>query len=349
MEELLPKDHEKLPLPDDPPLPSSERPGFTPDQMVRCEECLRANPPIRSNCLYCAAPLPFNEATANLQRPTLRRLEKWESGYNNILVAKTTEGPSSATLAEVAGLLNMNDDTVNRILSVSSPMPLARTATPDEAALVKRRLQPLGIQTRIISDQELTSNVCTEARVRAFDIDESGIRAFQVLAGDELQLNWDQLVLFVTGRLINRRIEIQERKGGAENEILDASEFVTDEAVLDIYTDHQQVLRIMAHSFDFSCLQDRKSLIAGENLSTLLDLLCKRAPEAGLDHSYNVLRPALESVWPIEQSVQSRGWRREWPGKYSIGATTETNNEPQFTRYSRLRYYFRINRLDHPG
>src|SRR5438874_2638451 len=31
--------------------------SFAPGELLTCEVCLRANPPIRSACLYCGAPL----------------------------------------------------------------------------------------------------------------------------------------------------------------------------------------------------------------------------------------------------------------------------------------------------
>jgi hypothetical protein len=97
--------------------------------------------------------------------------------------------------------------------------------------------------------------------------------------------------------------------------------------------------RFSANSFDFSCLGKTKSLLAAENLTTLLNLFCENAPTAERDDSYNLVRKALEAVWPSQQQNESSGWRRERPGKYILGNTTETSNEAQFLRYSRLRKY----------
>jgi hypothetical protein len=65
-----------------------------------------------------------------------------------------------------------------------------------------------------------------------------------------------------------------------------------------------------------------------------------QAPQAAYDDSFDSVRKALEIVWPAEQQNESSGWRRERPGKYSVGSATELNNEMQFLRYSRLRYHF---------
>ncbi|HUE82165.1 MAG TPA: hypothetical protein VMM84_08625 [Pyrinomonadaceae bacterium] len=334
----MPKDNENIPLLDDGPLAPPEPQGFKLDEMVRCEQCLRANPPTRSNCLYCGEPLPLNEKTAELQRPTLRRLEKWESGYNNILIAKKEEAFSESLIAEAALLLKLDVETLAKILRASKPLPVARAATYEEALLVQRRLETFGLTTTVIPDAEL-SGPGRAARVRGLQIGEVGLQAAPLLDSQTPFINWKDLLILVTGRLVTRRVEVKERKGGSENEILDASELFADEAVVDLYTS-SQTWRMTANSFDFSCLADEKTLIAGENFSRMLRLLGRQAPQAVFDDSYNSLRAALEAVWPAEQQVESRGWRRERPGKVSIGAAAETSNELQFSRYSRLAFYF---------
>ena len=139
-------------------------------------------------------------------------------------------------------------------------------------------------------------------------------------------------------RLTIKRVELKERKGGrAENSILDSSEFVTDETVVDLYTRKQTMpYRIAANSFDFSCLGSSKGLLAGQNLIRLLQLFRERAPQVEFDDSFNSVRKTLEPVWPSNQQNESSGWRRERPGKYSIGSVMVLNNEMQFSRYSRL-------------
>ena len=74
-------------------------------------------------------------------------------------------------------------------------------------------------------------------------------------------------------------------------------------------------------------------------MSTLLEIFRERSPQAVVDESYKSLRKVLEPVWSTEQQNESGGWRRERPGKYSIGSVNEKNNETQFMRYSLLRRY----------
>ncbi|MGH9932925.1 MAG: hypothetical protein ACREA9_27310 [Pyrinomonadaceae bacterium] len=337
----MPKDNENIPL----PIWTTEEPDsaplrFAPDQMMRCDECLRANPPTRVNCLYCRAVLPHNETNVNLQKPALRPLEKWEQGYNNILrppVANLT----AAELAEASDLLRLRPEDLDRILAAATPLPLARAATVAEALLVQRRLGLLGIDSSIMPDAEPGTDAAGVVKVRTLEIDEAGIYAYQSPEAPFTTVSWPDFVLLVVGRLIVRRVELKERKSArAENSIQDSSEFVTDETVVDFYTRQQAApYRIAANSFDFSCLGASKGLLAGENISRLLQLFRERAPQAAYDDSFNSVRKTLEPVWPAEQQNESSGFRRERPGKYSIGSVMELNNEMQFSRYSRLRHY----------
>ena len=336
----MPKDNETVPLVSDEPIARLEPQSFSPDQMVRCEECLRANPPTRVNCLYCAAALPINETTVRLQKPALRPLESWEQGYNNILWPPPAN-PGEPGLTEAATLLRLTSTDLVRLVEFRLPLPVARAATLDEALLVQRRLRPLGIDTRIVSDAALGLEDSGTTKVRAIEIDDTGIRAFQTPETPALDIQWSDVDLLVAGRLISRRVEVKEHKGArADNSIVDSSEFFADEPVFELHSGSLSIsLRFSANSFDFSCLGKMKSLLAAENLATLLKRLCENAPHAELDDSYNRVRKVLDVVWPAQQQHESSGWRRERPGKYIVGNATETNNEKQFMRYSRLRHY----------
>ena len=330
----MPKDNENIRLPLLGPVESSEPQGFTAEQMIRCDECLRANPPTRINCLYCSVPLPMTEASARLRKPILRKPEKHQLGYNTILLPKE-QTFSAEAIAEAAALLKLKDEELQRILNERVPLPLARTASREEAELVHDRLHALGFEVVTLVDEGAVK------RVRSISFDESRFAFNAGHAKDELEDLWSNIVLLVPARLIARRVEVKELKTRhAENHILDTSEFFSDEAMIDLYTaTSSETLRISAGSFDFSCLGAEKTLIAGQNIARLQRWLAAKATNARLDDSYNRLRPLLDLVWGAEQETQSSGWRRERPGKLSIAMATIESNESQFTRYSRLLYY----------
>ena len=340
----MPKDNENIRLPFTGPIEPSEPQGFTPDQMIRCDECLRANPPTRVACLYCSAPLPMTEESARLRKPVLKPPEKHQTAYNNILLPSERDVPDE-DLAQGADLLKLSAENLKRIMATTTPLPVACTASREEAELVLNRLRDVGLQTIVLSDDELGASETSVKRIKAMTVDDEYATLQQAGTREQIELRWPDIVLIVTGRLFTKRVEIQERKSRrAENEIVQSSEFSNDETVIDFYTStHPQTWRVNANGFDFSCLGNQKTLIANENISRLQQFLAAKAPQARVDDSYKRLRQTLDLVWASQQETQSSGWRRERPGKLSVGLSTIDSNEIQFTRYSRLQRYFHFN------
>ena len=329
----MPKDNENIPFLG--PVEPSEPQGFSAEQMIRCEECLRANPPTRASCLYCVAPLPLTETSARLIKPVLRPPEKHQLGYNNILLPHE-QVASDEVVAGAAELLKLSAENVREILSQSVALPVTYPANRVEAELVTERLRELGLDCLTVSNDELGKDV---RRVRSMTFDDVSLAIHQ--AGATSHISWADVVLILTGRLFETRLEIKERMTRkSENEILDTSEFSRDEYVIDFYTaTHSSTWRVGASGFDFSCLGRDKALVVNENMGKLQKLMIQKATNSKFDDSYARVRNLLELVWTTEPETQSSGWRRERPGKLSVGVSTIRSNETQFTRYSRLNYY----------
>ena len=344
------KDNENILVFDDGPLEPTEPQGFSFEQMVRCDNCLRANPPTRVNCIYCGNALPVTEVTAALQKPVLRRLEQWEQGYNSFLVPVEGVALNDELLSKLGDLLRLKVEDVNKIFTSKRPLPLARAASEDEAALIARKLRDFGVETITVSDIELGVDSIPARRARSLKFAESEFVVCDVAGAEVSRIPWHDLVLLVVARLFVRQFETRERKSKrAENEIMETSETSTDESVADLYSTEQDGgWRIAANNFDFSCLGSRKTLLAGENFATLLNVLREQAPQAEFDDSYNTMRQTLEPVWPSERQTEARGWRRHRPGKYSTDDVTTITNEGQFTRYSRFCHYLKTHPLDQP-
>jgi hypothetical protein len=340
----LSSDEESVPWDSSEPLRAEPR-GFSREQMVRCEACLRANPPTRTSCLYCAAQLPTTEAGEALQRPTLRRLEKWEQGFNVILLPTDAAlfPPEAARIA--AELLHLRPEDLGRLIEAREPLPVARAASSNEAALVERKLGELGFKALVIADAELGTEGSSVKRARAFEMMEDALVLHPAGGGESARVLWTEISLLLSGRLIVREVAVEERKGRrAEKEIVDARELSADEAVLDIYaTRDKDCWRVSASSFDFTCLGARKGLVAAQNLATLVITLRERASNATYDDSYMRVRGALAYAWPVEQQTEARGWRRNAPGRVTTEEVARSDNEAQFTRYSRLRRHLQRN------
>jgi hypothetical protein len=340
----LSKDDEDISFLADLPLEPTEPLGFSPDEMVRCDECLRANPPTRVECLYCGHGLSASDVPIDLIKPSLRPPEKWEQGYNCVLLKSPADGLPQGSIEQAASLLRLEADDLRQILGAQHSLPLARAATEAEAAIIEQRLAALGIETITVSDQALALEVAPPRRLRTLELNETGFVAFPIAGVEGTEVAWSAITLMVSGRLFARQMEFKERKRkGAEKEIVDATETMSDETVLDIYTlNHDGGWRITGNNFDFSCLAERKTLLARENFLTLSKVLGERALNAEHDDSYSIVRRMLELVWPSEQLTESRGWHRDFRGKYGTSELTVTTNEPQFTRYSHLCHFLKL-------
>ena len=327
---------------------ASEPKGFAPEQMLKCEVCLRANPPTRTSCFYCAAQLKGTEASVSLQRPTLRKLETWEQGFNVIFLPGAAPQFTEEILLEAATLLRLERNELRAIIEMNAPLPLARAAHDEEASLVERKLSEIGLRAFVISDADLMADAAWQKRARAFELTDGELVASGGGGGETWRVAWETVTLLVEGRLFTRQIEVAERRGRkGESEMLDAREMTTDEAVLDIHTTQKELsLRIASRNFDFSCLGALKSLVTVENFSRLVEVVRQRSKRAAYDDSYNRVRRALAFAWPLDQRTEARGWNRSHPGRVSTEAVTTSDNEMQFTRYSRLCRYLKLNRTE---
>jgi hypothetical protein len=285
--------------------------------------------------------LPLTESSARLRKPVLRQPEKHQLGYNNILLPVQRD-LATEIINEAAALLKLSPENVEQLTSQEVAMPVARTASREESELVTLRLRDLGLSCVTVSDEDLglgsSDNVLK--RVRAMSFDSERLVIFHS-GTEEANVSWSDVILILPARLIETRLEIKERMTRKpENEILDTSEFFRDEAIIDFYTAADSFTwRVNATGFDFSCLGKEKALVANENIGRLQRLIVEKAVNAQFDDSYQRVRNLLDLAWSTQAEMQSSGWRRERPGKLSVGLAKTKSNESQFTRYSRLRYY----------
>ena len=329
--------------------------GFAPGQMTACGACGRQSPPTRMSCLYCGARLPAPAGDEDLRRPALRPLEDWERGFNVVLAGaagdteaadstgEAADGSGASVLgdeivAAAASLVRVGAEELRGLASARVPLPLARTADAEEAALLERKLGALGLWVETVADEELAVETHPPRRVRQLALDEEGLTA-RAAGGDEERAGWPEIELIVGGRVFERRIETETtgKRGRDEDAATEARELTSDEAVVDLYFAGRLVnWRVGSEGFDFSCLGARKGLLAAENFARLVALLRERATRAGFDDSYARLRPLLKFAWPPAERAVSSGLRRARPGVLRAGAATVVSNEQQFTRYGRL-------------
>lgn len=326
--------------------------AFTPGQLTACEACGRQNPPTRMSCLYCGARLPAPAGGEDPRRPALRPLEDWERGLNVVLVGAVGAGDDESPAVEEGGVIasGMSDEALTAVAALlriapedfrgfaraGVPLPLARTADAEEAALLERKLGASGLWVETVADEELAIESHPPRRARHLAFDEEGLTG-RAAGGDEERAGWDEVELIVAGRIFERRIETESEKKRGRDESAGARELSSDEAIVDLYfAGRPDNWRVGSEGFDFSCLGNEKGPLAAENFAQLTRLLRERAAHASFDDSYARLRHLLKFAWPPAERVVSAGLRRARPGVLRAGAATVVSNEQQFTRYGRL-------------
>ena len=267
-----------------------------------------------------------------------------DEGYYLVPARSPIGDLAEPSLAETAALLQLKVPDLNRILGAGQPVPLSRLATPEEAALIDEGLRRSGIETVTIAHIDLHLEVAAK-KIRALELSDDSLTAIPTNGGDKVTARWDEVALMVAGRLHLNRQETAERKRRGRKQTVDSRQLSSDESVLDLYVKSDEGgWRISSNNFDFSCLGSAKSFTTFENFAALIRLLCERT-KAQFDDSYTQARPALATVWPVEQQTRKGEWRRSGAGKFDVATVTTTDNEAQFTRYSRLRYCLRLREL----
>jgi hypothetical protein len=310
--------------------------GFTAEQLVNCEKCSRQNAPNRLNCMYCGEALPIsaeNEANIN---PRLRKLEPWEKGFNIIILPNGLIYDDTKYF-EVANLLRIEADGLQKIVETNKALPIARCDTVYTAEKVSEGLMKSSVSVKILSDEDLRIETPTR-RLRSIEIlpDRLKLRLFNVEETHEILL--EDLALIVIGAIFERKISAVERYSKKdENKTLQSNELSNDEPIIDIYSRTDGIgYRIFTSGFDFSCVGEKKSLLAVENIKILQQVLREIGKNTKFNDSYAKVRHALGQVWETEETKDSKGLKGSAFGSFNVENITTINNLQQFTKYSRL-------------
>jgi hypothetical protein len=314
----------------------SEEIGFTPDSMVDCQKCRRSNAPNRAACMYCGAELEGSTAEA---KPELRELESWENGFN-VVIASTGKHVEIDSLApSLSSVLSTDIETARSILTCPGPIPVVRLEHEGDATRVAERLREGGFDTKVVSDESLLPGTLP-VRLRSIEFGE-GEMILELFGKDERRkIVADDLALIVLGILVQGRTESIEKRKRRVTQTVSETQTTSDEPLIDIYTQADSTgWRIPVAGFDFSCLGNDKSLLAGENIERLAKKLAAYAPGARVVREYSTVRPQLEMVWQSESRKDSLGPQRSGFAGTSSAMVYSTNNLLQLTKFSRLQWH----------
>jgi hypothetical protein len=305
--------------------------GFAAEEMVACSKCGKPNPPNRLNCLYCGTVLELPEAVAaGLQfRPA--EIEDWEPGIS--IVSLDRIGP--AELEAVGSTVCLDEELLSSLANADAPIPIIRVRS-DEADEVMSRVSAAGAFSVFVDDRELQYQK-PPTRLKGLRFGDQVVE-FLLFNSDEVErISAADVSLIVSGAIFKSSSEATVKTKKKETKRVDEKFAASDHAAIDIYTSADRGgFRILPHGFDFSCLNDQKSLLAVENLATLKEMLRKSFRDAIFDDTYISKMPVLDRVWPRTIENTSKGMHRVGL-KIARSVGESVSNEEQFTRYSRMR------------
>jgi hypothetical protein len=321
----------------------TDRRAFAPSEMIECSGCARANPPTRSNCLYCGAPL--ETVHVNRFEQLALAVPKSELAQGSLShVAVTTVDISETALAGLAGVCNLTTEELAVLVSAAGRSVPVCAVDSSQAENICQRLRGMNFEPFTDPDEQLNLEVAPKD-LRTLEFTDESLVGVCRRGGEHVTINRDDVILIVAGRLFVTTLEIEKKKSGGQTRTFNEREFSADEAVLDMYA--RNVLlgwRIKSGSFDFSFLGDEKSITAFTNFSSLTNILRRRACNADFDDAYNRLRSILAKMWPSEPT-EGKTERRRAGARRIQAIVASKDNLGEFTRYSRLRRFLKAREL----
>lgn len=302
--------------------------------LATCPDCGRSSPASRLKCLYCGSSLELSDEQKRSIDPVFRKPEIWEPAFNVIYIPGA-KLPEADSVRQAAGIVGLAPDEAEAVFEQKTALPIARVASGEEAEIIADRLTGAGLHTLLVTDSELALRR-PPSRLRGLEFHEDGI-APDLFNEPGKKGKAFMPVLIVEGFLNRKRLESTEKRSGKGEKILDSAETGDDETVLDIYGPSDLAgYRIRPDGFDFSCLGERKAFTAAENIRGLSAYFREAYPQADFETGYRALRGVLGITWPQTHSTSAEGVERRGIGGYATRKVAFTDNEDQFTRYSRL-------------
>ena len=245
--------------------------------------------------------------------------------------------PSESVTAALAAALKIEPSEAQSLIEAGKPLPIARSQTRQEADMIAALVRTCGLRATVIPDADLK---LTTELLRARRIALGAAEARVDHQGGDLVIPLTEIKLLVLGMLKNTRVDYAERVArGESSNVVDTSEFVADEALVDVYTiELDRSFRIKSDAFDYSGLVSPMSFRAEANFKAGLEALSSAVSGARLDDDFARLRGMLSRAWPERTRSEARGIKRSLALRPISHASVISSNRDQFDRYSRLMF-----------
>ncbi|MEW6210340.1 MAG: hypothetical protein AB1631_18380 [Acidobacteriota bacterium] len=302
--------------------------------VINCPACSRRTPAARGACMYCGASLPVVEIHS---APHQRNIEPHELAFNTILLPSDWSDDASAAMAVA---LAMESDQARAYLAANKPLPVARSQTRQEAEMISLLIRNCGLGAMVVADEDLKLETPL-ARARRITRADDTLEIH--LISDAIVVAASEIKLLVVGALRSVRIDYTEviARGNARKEgVLDTSEFISEETLLDVYAETmEQSFRIKADAFDYSSFVEKLSFRAEENFQAVIKGLCEAAPQARMDGEFARVSSLLSRAWPERSHTEAHGIKRTGASYRPVAkSSVMSDNRDQFERYSRLMF-----------
>lgn len=309
--------------------------AYSEDEMQPCLSCGRRNPPTRTKCLYCGGALELHTGNIDVIKFNDQRLESWEKGWNVIVMPSDRSSDDEIT-RRISEAFPLDQDFVQNVLNRDIPMPIARVADEVEARIYAEKLEGFGTRCRVVSDEDLEIDK-RQIRIRGAKFGEREVEFVDFNKNIGSSFAYSDVILVVSGSIFTRTAETLEKRKRGRSETVDEIEMMSDEPIVDIYSAWDRTgYRVMSGGFDFSCLGDGKTRLAGENIAKFTEQLTAACPNAKLVDDYRKVHTQLDVVWGLERRQELGGARRGGLLFAEREKKSIATNVSQFTRFSRL-------------
>ncbi|HEX8088249.1 MAG TPA: hypothetical protein VF762_05315 [Blastocatellia bacterium] len=310
--------------------------------VMNCPQCARRTAAARGACIYCGETLPLTRIEA---APPQRKIDSFELAFNTVLEPVCLPAGESAEAA-LAAALGIDSAEARAYIASGKRVPLARSQNRQEAAMIAGLVRDCGFNAVAIPDEDLMLE--TELpRARRVTADAYSIQVD--IPGGSIAVPASEVKLLVIGALKNNRVDYTEGivggRGQAGN-VLDSSEFSSDERLIDVYSASlDRSFRIRSGAFDYSGLVSPLSFRAEVNFNAAVSKLKEIAVRAAFDDDFAKVSHLLARAWPARSRNEARGIKRKGLTYRPVAqASLISDNRDQFDRYSRLMFISAIRR-----
>jgi hypothetical protein len=303
---------------------------------MNCPRCARRTAAARGACIYCGETLPITRIES---APPQRNIDSFEQAFNTILEPAFSHTNSSAETA-LAARLGVELAEAQAFIASGKRMPIARSQNLQEAAMIAALVRECGLNAVVIADEDLRLKRET-VRARRIVIDGDSVQVHH--PGGVMNVPAAEIKLFVKGALKGNRVDYTEGiigiRGQAGN-VLDSSEFRSDETLVDVYSSSLDLsFRIKSDAFDYSGLVSPLSFRAELNFKAAIAKLKEVASNAAFDDDFAAVKHLLARAWPERSRNEARGVKRKGLAYRPVAqASLISDNRDQFDRYSRLMF-----------